>query len=85
MPRWLEHLPGKCRNTEMCAGLEHDTLVLAKVSITRITLGYKFDNTEHLDQTAHGEGHVCLRWEMGCHYTDFTPAVASKALLQDHI
>lgn len=78
-------MPGKRRDTEVCAGLEHDTLVLAKVSITRITLGYKFDNTEPLDKTVHGEGHVCLRWEMGCHYTNFIPAVASKALLQDHI
>ena len=81
----LEHSPGKCRDTVVRAGLKHDTLVLSKVSITRITVEYKFDNTEHLDKTVHGDGHMCLRWELGCHHTFFIPALSSKGLLQDHI
>lgn len=85
MPGVLEHSPGKRRDTVACAGLKHDTLVLSKVSITRITVWYKFDNTDHLGKTVRGDGCMCLRWELGCHYTFFIPAGSSKGLLQDHI
>lgn len=81
MPGGLEHSPGKRRDTVACAGMKHDTLVLSKVSVTRITVWYKFDNIDHLGKTVRGDGCMCLR----CHYTFFHSIHSSKGLLQDHI
>jgi len=63
MPGGLEHPPGKHMDTAVCAGLKHDSLVLSKVSITSVTMGYKFDSTEHLDKTVHGDCRfrLCIR------------------------
>lgn len=65
----------------VCAWLKHDTLVLSKVSNTRIIMGGEFENTENLDKTVPVDGRRCLWWELGCHYSFVNPAVSSSSVI----
>lgn len=70
-----KHSPEKHRGIILCAGLKHDTVVPYRVSVTRITVGYRFD-MDHLDNTVHGGGHMWLRWQLGCYYIFLIPTVS---------